>query len=80
MDQDPVDIHIVVQLVHYIKEPVLGYCVFQSDQGTTHPAVFKDIPAPDLVPNRDCSTPERQIETLRLNFYLENRWCGEALR
>lgn len=47
--------------------------------GTTKKAEF-EFEAPLIKPDKGGTPPERQYVTLRANFYLNHRWCGEGRR
>jgi chaperonin GroEL len=51
---------------------------WSSTRGTLKPAKF-GVVAPSIE-SEGGKTPERQFATITVNFYLNGRWCGEALR
>jgi cold shock CspA family protein len=52
---------------------------FQRPTGTTEKAVFTRVKAPTLN-GKEETINGHPVADICLNFYLENRWCGEALR
>lgn len=52
---------------------------FQRPGGTAVKAVFKKVKAPTLN-GKEENISGHPVTDIYVNFYLENRWCGEALR
>jgi chaperonin GroEL len=52
---------------------------WSSSRGMLKKANFVVI-APSIEPNKNGEVRDRQYRTLTCNFYLNGRWCGEALR
>jgi hypothetical protein len=75
-DNDPhiFDVHLLLG-----KESCWGQLRFQRPKGTTEKAEFEDVKAPVLEPGKH-GIEEHALFDVYVNFYLENRWCGEAVR
>jgi hypothetical protein len=53
--------------------------VFQQPHGTTAPVRFENVPVPVIGKDARNSVPESVLADITVNFYLNNRWCGEGL-
>lgn len=75
-DQNPhrFDVHLLLG-----KTSRWGELIFQRPVGTTQTAIFKDVQAP-ILDGSEKEIDGHPIIDLYVNFYLESRWCGEALR
>jgi hypothetical protein len=78
----PVDNEPHVFDVHLLfgRESHWGQLTFQRPMGTTAAAEFLDVPAPQLEANKQGVVDNHLLHEIYVNFYLENRWCGEAAR
>jgi hypothetical protein len=56
-----------------------GSLTFQRPHGTTKVAKFEKVPVPVIGRNERNEVPESVLSDITANFYLNNRWCGEAL-
>jgi hypothetical protein len=56
-----------------------GSLKFQRPHGTTKAAKFERVPVPVIGRNERNEVPESVLSDITANFYLNNRWCGEAL-
>lgn len=56
-----------------------GSLTFQRPHGTTKVATFEKVPVPVIARNERDEVPESVLSDITVNFYLDNRWCGEAL-
>jgi hypothetical protein len=54
-----------------------GKLAFQRPTGTIQKAIFKDVKAPTLTGNEE-EIDGHPVADIQVNFYLDNRWCGEA--
>ncbi len=77
VDNEPhvFDVHLLLG-----RESHWGHLTFQRPMGTTTAAEFLDIPAPQLEANKPGVVDNHLLYEIYVNFYLENRWCGEAAR
>lgn len=57
-----------------------GQLRFKRPEGTTKKAVFAAVEVPKLLPDQDDTVPDSRLADLVVNFYLDGRWCGEAVR
>jgi hypothetical protein len=69
------DVHLLLGRESHWKE-----LTFQRPTGTITPAKFENIPAPQLEPNKQRAIDDHKLLEISVNFYLRNRWCGEAAR
>lgn len=56
-----------------------GKLTFRRPAGTTEKAAFSRVKAPILTGTEE-KIDGHPVADIYVNFYLENRWCGEALR
>ncbi|HWZ98412.1 MAG TPA: CHAT domain-containing protein [Candidatus Dormibacteraeota bacterium] len=68
------DIHLLVA-----KTSRWSKLTFQRPLGTTGEAIFRDVPAP-ILDGTEETIGGHPVSDICVNFYLENRWCGEAIR
>jgi hypothetical protein len=52
---------------------------FQRSHGTTAPARFENVPVPVIERDGRNGVPESVLADITVNFYLNNRWCGEGI-
>jgi hypothetical protein len=53
---------------------------FDSNEGTVASAVFNKLVAPDIAETQASPNADRDFVPIVVNFYLNNRWCGEGRR
>ncbi|MBI5015874.1 MAG: CHAT domain-containing protein [Deltaproteobacteria bacterium] len=78
-ESPPDEEHTLAVHLLFGPESQWGELTYSAARQTIRPAAFR-ITVPRLAAGPDGGAPERRIEALRANFYLKNRWCGEAVR
>jgi hypothetical protein len=78
LPQDEVEHRIDVHLL-FGAVSLWGTLTFQRPAGTTEPARFGNLAVPLIGEDGRNVVPESVLADIIVNFYLNNRWCGEGL-
>jgi len=71
--------HVIEVHLLFGTDPQWGSLTFQRPRGTTKAAKFEKILVPVIGRDERNEVPESVLSDITVNFYLNNRWCGEAL-